>query len=77
MDPSAESGGAPFNLEEFLDASHAALFGTGLRVALGPFKVFAPKIQYIDGCRRAHEYLDFYVKQALEGNASPSPSAST
>jgi len=56
---------APISSETFINAFHDALFGTGLRVMLGRAGFLAPKAQYLNGCKVAHEFLDFYVNQAL------------
>ncbi|KAJ4348029.1 uncharacterized protein N0V89_009401 [Didymosphaeria variabile] len=32
---------------------------------LGRFKSFAPKAGYVDVCRRVHEYIEYYIRQAL------------
>lgn len=36
---------------------------------LGRFKSLAPKAAYIDACRRAHEYIEYYIRQALEDSS--------
>lgn len=33
---------------------------------LGRFKGLAPKAVYVNVCGRAHEYIEYYIKQALE-----------
>ncbi|KAF1950710.1 cytochrome P450 [Byssothecium circinans] len=68
VDPSVDSEGAPCTADEFIEHLHSALRGTGLRVMLGRLRRLAPKKAYQQACRRAHEYLDFYVHRALEHN---------
>lgn len=75
IDPS-ERDQAPYTAEEFIHSFHAAIFGTGLRIMLGRFRGLAPKAAYAETCRRAHEYIEYYIKRALEesipGQESPS-----
>ncbi|KAF2707548.1 cytochrome P450 [Pleomassaria siparia CBS 279.74] len=73
VDPSSGSEGAPCTANDFIEYFHDALMGTGLRVMLGPLRGLAPKKAYQEVCRHAHEYLDFYVNQALENNKNNDP----
>lgn len=66
IDPSEESEQAPDTPEKFIQNFHAAVLGTGLRIMLGRFKNLAPKAAYIDICRRVHEYIEYYIRQALK-----------
>ncbi|PSN69739.1 hypothetical protein BS50DRAFT_295369 [Corynespora cassiicola Philippines] len=52
--------------KEFIERFHAAVFGTGLRVMLGRLKCLAPKAAYVDACKRAHDYVEYYIRHALE-----------
>ena len=74
VDPHSKShDGAPSSSEGFVEAFHAALFGTGLRIILGKFRFLMPKGQYRKDVQRAHEYLEHYIKRALEENSGASP----
>jgi cytochrome P450 len=66
IDPSEKTDQAPCTPEEFIESFHAAISGTGLRILLGRFESLAPKAGYADVCRRVHEYIEYYIGQALE-----------
>lgn len=71
VDATAESSNAPCTAEEFIGAFHTSLFGTGIRSILGPFRFL---VKFKAARQRAHEYLDFYIKQVLEERSVSLPS---
>jgi cytochrome P450 len=77
IDPSEEPEQAPDTPERFIENFHAAVLGTGLRIMLGRFRNLAPKAAYIDVCRRAHEYIEYYIGQALADSSLEEKSVNT
>ena len=75
IDPS-ERDQAPYTAEQFVDSFHVAIYGTGLRIMLGRFKGLAPKVAYVEACKRAHDYIEHYIKRALEDPALENDSPS-
>jgi cytochrome P450 len=69
IDTSFESRDAPCTAAEFIQAFHASIFGTGLRLMLGPLRFLST---FSSARRRTHDYLDFYIRKALqEDSTSP------
>ena len=68
IDPSKKDQ-APYTAEQFIDSFHVAIYGTGLRIMLGRFQGLAPKAAYVQACLRAHEYIEYYIKCALDDSA--------
>ncbi|KAF2677207.1 cytochrome P450 [Lentithecium fluviatile CBS 122367] len=65
IDPTKDSEGTPHTSEQFINAFHDALFFIVLKMILGEAWKLAPQTKYFNACKIAHEYLDFYVDQAL------------
>lgn len=57
--------GAPHSPATFIKAFHDALFYTMFRMILGRMWYFFPKKRYQEACNNSHEYLDYYIDQAL------------
>lgn len=55
----------PFDIETFMKAFHDGLFGTGLRIILGRLSFLAPRAKWLASCGKTHEFLDYYIDQAL------------
>jgi cytochrome P450 len=69
IDTSVESRDAPCTAEEFIQAFHASIQGTGLRLMLGRLRFLS---KFSSARRRTHDYLDFYIQKALQ-EVSTSP----
>jgi cytochrome P450 len=65
IDPTKEYKGAPHTSSEFITAFHDALFYTMFKILLGRVWFMLPQKKYLEACRKAHEYLDYYIDQAL------------
>ncbi|KAI4265138.1 MAG: hypothetical protein L6R38_009627, partial [Xanthoria sp. 2 TBL-2021] len=66
-----ESYGALSNLtskdsQAFMDAFDYAMFGSGFRIALGPFKFLYQNSKWREACKITHAFADKYVQKALE-----------
>ncbi|KAF4624127.1 hypothetical protein G7Y89_g14046 [Cudoniella acicularis] len=59
------SGEAPYTPIVFIEAFHDAIFRTMLRTMLGRLWILAPKAKYLRNCKISHEFIDFYVHEAL------------
>jgi cytochrome P450 len=70
INPNEDYKGAPHTSAEFIEAFHDALFYTMFRAILGRAWFIVPKRKYLDACRTAHEYLDYYIDQALNHQSS-------
>lgn len=70
IDPAKNYQGAPHTSTEFIAAFHDALFYTMFRITLGRAWSMVPQKKYLDACRKAHEYLDYYINLALSQQPS-------
>jgi cytochrome P450 len=70
LDPTNDYKGAPHSSSEFITAFHDALFYTMFKMLLGRAWFMVPQKKYLDACRKAHEYLDYYIDQALSEHES-------
>jgi cytochrome P450 len=70
IDPTKDYKDAPQTSTEFIAAFHDALFYTMFRILLGRAWLMVPQKKYVDACRKAHEYLDYYIDRALSSQAS-------
>jgi hypothetical protein len=68
--PNAESTRSPYKLQTFLPAFHNAIFLTMFRVLLGRLWKIVPKMAYVRDCQITHDFIDFYVNEALEPNST-------
>ncbi|KAL9124979.1 MAG: hypothetical protein Q9217_005758 [Psora testacea] len=64
------SGNISKEAEAFLKAFDHAMLGSGIRIALGPFKVLFPTSQWRKSCETTHKFAEKYVAKALEYRAS-------
>lgn len=64
--PSEQPSDAPLTADEFVKSFHSALQYSMFRVLLGRMWNLLPQRKYIDTCARAHGFLDYYIKQALD-----------
>jgi cytochrome P450 len=71
VDPRQESTGAPCTSTQFIDDFHDALFLTMFRVLLRRAWKVVPQSKYLNACRTAHAYLDYYVDLALREAEKP------
>ncbi|KAI1386887.1 cytochrome P450 alkane hydroxylase-like protein [Hypoxylon trugodes] len=62
---------APCAPEEFVQSFHDALFFTGVRLVLGRIWNFLPQGKYLRACKTAHDYLNYHINQALNGEDTP------
>jgi cytochrome P450 len=62
-DGSAE--GAPYSPKEFISSFHDALQYTLFRILLHKVWFLIPQSKYLRACRITHEYLDYYIEEAL------------
>ena len=60
------SGKTPEHAKGFLDAFNAGFSGSGMRIALGPLKVFLSDTKWLQACRTTHNFADFYVDKAIK-----------
>ena len=49
-----------------MDAFDHAMFGSGFRIALGPFKILYRNSKWREACKTTHAFADRYVQKALE-----------
>lgn len=59
-----------------MDAFDHAMFGSGFRIALGPFKFLYRNSKWREACRITHAFADRYVQRALEYRQSVMSGAS-
>ncbi|KAL8669531.1 MAG: hypothetical protein Q9168_005875, partial [Polycauliona sp. 1 TL-2023] len=52
--------------QAFMNAFDIAMFGSGFRIALGPFKFLYRSSKWREACKTTHEFADKYVQKALE-----------
>lgn len=52
--------------QAFMDAFDYAMFGSGFRIALGPFKFLYQNSKWREACKITHAFADKYVQKALE-----------
>ncbi|KAL8852436.1 MAG: hypothetical protein Q9221_002666 [Calogaya cf. arnoldii] len=50
----------------FMEAFNHAMFGSGFRIALGPFKFLYQNAKWQEACKTTHAFADKYVQKALE-----------
>ncbi|KAI4235845.1 MAG: hypothetical protein LQ349_002884, partial [Xanthoria aureola] len=62
--------------QAFMDAFDHAMFGSGFRIALGPFKFLYRNSKWREACRITHAFADRYVQRALEYRQSVMSGAS-
>ena len=62
------SNGTPVETQAFLQAFDHALLGSGVRIALGPFKFLYPYLdpKWLKSCAITHGFIDKHVRTALE-----------
>ena len=60
------SGKEPAHAEGFLDAFADGFSGSGMRIAIGPFKIFLSKSRWLESCRKTHRFTDYYIDKALQ-----------
>lgn len=60
------SGDTSVEAQEFLKAFDNSLFGSGLRIALGPFKLLFRDTKWRESCKVTHKFADRYVEKALD-----------
>jgi cytochrome P450 len=70
IDTTKHHNGPPHSSSEFIEAFHDALFYTMFKILLGRVWSLLPQKKYLDACKRAHEYLDYYIDQALSKQKS-------
>ncbi|KAI0535923.1 cytochrome P450 [Xylaria digitata] len=63
--PSMQQSDAPITADEFVKAFHSALFYSMFRVILGRAWKLLPQKRYNDARVTAHNYLDYYINEAL------------
>ncbi|KAL9113577.1 MAG: hypothetical protein Q9227_002315 [Pyrenula ochraceoflavens] len=56
---------APVKGKAFLKAFRLSLRGCGIRMYLGPFRVFLPRSATADHWKVVHQFIDFFVENAL------------
>ncbi|KAL9031244.1 MAG: hypothetical protein Q9196_000712 [Gyalolechia fulgens] len=60
------SGSTSEEGNRFMDAFDYAMFGSGFRIALGPFKVLWRSSKWRDSCLTTHRFADRYVEKAIQ-----------
>ena len=60
------SGDTSVDAERFLKAFDYAMFGSGFRIALGPFKFLYRDPKWLESCKITHKFAEKYVDKALE-----------
>lgn len=60
------SGNLSDESEAFLKAFDHAMLGSGIRIALGPFKLLFPTSQWKNSCKTTHKFAEKYVSKALK-----------
>jgi hypothetical protein len=66
-EPIGMLSGSPLpHAEGFLEAFQAGFKGCGMRIGLGPLRVFMPKGKWLKACKKTHDFADVYVDKALE-----------
>jgi cytochrome P450 len=70
IDPTKDYKDAPHSSSEFITAFHDALYYTMFKMLLGRVWPLLPQKKYLDACKKAHEYLDYYICQALSEQKS-------
>lgn len=68
--PSEVSKEAPLTSDEFVKSFHDALVYSMFRTLLGKAWSLFPQANYIKTCATAHNFIDYYIEQALHGNTS-------
>ncbi|KAL8998408.1 MAG: hypothetical protein Q9169_002536 [Polycauliona sp. 2 TL-2023] len=63
--------------QAFMTAFDDAMFGSGFRIALGPFKFLYRSSKWREACKTTHAFADKYVHQALEYRQSVKPKSSS
>ncbi|GAP92080.1 putative cytochrome P450 [Rosellinia necatrix] len=69
VSPSTQTFDAPSTADDFVKAFHSALFYSMFRVILGRAWNLLPQKKYNEVCTAAHSYLDYYINEALAGDA--------
>lgn len=59
------SGATSHDSKQFLEAFDYAMFGSGFRIALGPFKFLFRDRKWLESCKTIHRFVDTYVDMAL------------
>ncbi|KAH6663753.1 cytochrome P450 [Halenospora varia] len=59
---------APCTPQVFLVSFQDAIVRTMFRILLGRFWVLAPKAKYLRNCKVSHDFIDFYVNEAMQDN---------
>ncbi|KAL8895839.1 MAG: hypothetical protein Q9192_003407, partial [Flavoplaca navasiana] len=54
------------DLRGFMSAFDNAMFGSGFRIALGPFKFLYQTAKWREACKTTHAFADKYVQKALK-----------
>jgi cytochrome P450 len=70
IDPIKNYKDAPHSSSEFIEAFHEALYYTMIKMLLGRVWPLFPQKKYLRACKRAHDYLDYYIDQALSEHDS-------
>ena len=60
------SAATPAHAQGFLEAFAAGFSGSGMRIALGPFKILLSKSKWLEACETTHRFADFYADKALQ-----------
>ena len=60
------SGDTSVEADRFLKAFDYAMFGSGFRIALGPFKVLHRDQKWLESCKLTHRFAEKCVDKALE-----------
>jgi cytochrome P450 len=63
------SGPPLSHAEGFLEAFQVGFNGCGMRIALGPLRIFLPNGKWLKACKKTHDFADVYVDKALEYRA--------
>jgi cytochrome P450 len=69
VDLTREADGAPHKSIDFITAFHDCMFYTMLRMIWGRAWELLPHQKYRKACSITHQYADYYIDQALSGNA--------
>ncbi|KAL8722838.1 MAG: hypothetical protein Q9225_000725 [Loekoesia sp. 1 TL-2023] len=60
------SGSTSEDANQFIEAFDYAMFGSGFRIALGPFKVFWQSSKWRESCLKTHQFAEKYVQKAIK-----------